>query len=335
MASILHAHEGKTIDLQPLFMSYTLDSIGELGFGIQIDALGKSKEAIEFAESFDYVNGATARRYAQHPFWKWIPDKTFHHHRQKVDAFVTKIVEDRRKDIAEGIDFSNNTDLLSKFMLARGADGNPMFDNKYLLDVLKNFVIAGRDTTAICLTWTFYLLATHPEVEQKLLDEIEKIIGDNITYEKLHKLKYTRQVIDESLRLYPPVPLDVRINTKPDVLPSGHSIPAGTKVIYPGWIIHRLSQYWNDPLAFQPERWETDTFKPFQFVAFHGGPRVCLGQNLAYEEIKVALCFLLPLFQFRVVAPESVEYSTTLTLPARYGVRVNVSLRKNPNEGNK
>lgn len=330
MASILREESlfGKPVDLQELFRKYTLDSIGELGFGVQIDSLKGNKDALKFAKSFDYVQSESSLRFAFHPLWKLMPGGTFRRHIQNVDTFMAKIVVDRRREMEKGVDFSDHTDLLSKFMLSKDADGKPMFDDKYLLDVIKNFLIAGRDTTAVCLTWTFFLLATHPEVEQKLLNEIETVIGGNITYEKLSGLKYMRYVLDESLRLYPPVPLDLRTTIQEDVLPSGHVLPAGTSTVYPAYIIHRLPQYWSNPSAFNPDRWETDTIKPFQFVAFHGGPRICLGQNMAYEEMKVALCVLLPLFKFTVVDLKSVQYFVSLTLPAKDGVCVNVTPRK-------
>lgn len=241
-----------------------------------------------------------------------------------VNNFMRNFVQERRSEVAKGVDFSGRTDLLSRFISAKDNEGNPMFSDQYLLDILKNFLIAGRDTTAICLTWTFYLLALHPEVEQKLLKEIETVVDDEISYEKLNNLKYMKRVIDEALRMYPPVPLDFRCTIKDDELPSGYKLPAGTKVVYPAYAIHRLPQYWNDPHVFNPDRWENDTVKAFQFVAFHGGPRICLGQNMAYEEIKVALCTLLPHFKFALVDPSSVQYYVSVTLPARNGVHVHV-----------
>jgi len=327
-----HATSGKPIDLQQLFMKFTLDSIGELGFGVNIDSLRGNDKALKFAQSFDYVQAKTTLRFPIHPLWKWLPQGTYNGHMKNVNDFMKNFVRDRRAEMEKGVDFSERTDLLSRFISAKDTDGKPMFDDQYLLDVLKNFLIAGRDTTAICLTWTFYLLALHPEVEKKMLQEIETVVGDDLSYEKLNRLKYMRQVIDESLRLYPPVPLNFRCTIKDDELPSGYKLPAGTRVVYPAYAIHRLSEYWTDPLAFNPDRWETDTIKAFQFVAFHGGPRICLGQNMAYEEIKVALCTLLPQFKFKLVDPSSVRYYVSVTLPTWNGVNVYVTPRNGKEE---
>jgi len=232
----------------------------------------------------------------------------------------------------EGKDISGRVDLLSKFLSAKSNDGKLEFDDQYLLDVLKNFLIAGRDTTAVCLSWTFYLLTQHPDVERKVLDEIHTVVGENpedITYENLNKLKYMRQVIDESLRLYPPVPYDERTTVNEDILPSGYVIPANTTVVYSAYAAHRLHDYYKDPTTFNPDRWTTDSIKPFSFVAFHGGPRICLGQNMAYQEVKVAMCTILQRFTFERADNSPVTYKLSLTMPIKNGLKVYPIPRKN------
>lgn len=329
LRAILHkaATAGKPVELQQQFMRYTMDSIGELGFGINIDSLAENEDALRFSASFDTVQYETAMRFPVHPLWRILPKGSFKRHMENVDNFMKNIIQERKKEVEKGIDISGRTDLASKFVSAKGTDGKPMFDDQYVLNVLKNFLIAGRDTTAICLTWTIYELTLHPEVEAKLLKEIEEVVGENMTYENLGKLKYMRHVIDESLRLHPPVPVNLRCTIKDDVLPSGYSVPAGSSVSYAPYAIHRLAKYWDNPLVFNPERWETDTIRPFQFIPFHGGPRICLGQNMAYEEVKVALCTLLPHLKFTLVDPSSVKYVMSLTMPTKNGLHVRISPR--------
>lgn len=324
-----HAKYGEPVDLQKLFMRYTIDSIGELGYGISIDALKENKEALDFCTSFDYVQAETSVRFLLHPWWRWLPHSSFNSHIKNVDTFMKNIVDKRKKEVEEGMDISERHDLLSKFLLSKDENGNPAFDDKYLLDVLKNFLIAGRDTTALCLTWTFYLISQHPKVEKRLLEEIETVTrGGEVKHEHLKDLKYMKQVIDESLRLYPPIPMDERTPSTTDTLPSGKVIPAGTLVIYPTYAIHRLAKYWTDPDEFNPDRWVKHKIKAGQFVPFHGGPRVCLGQNMAYVEMKVVLCAVLPLFKFKVVDPSKIRYSLSLSLPATYGMEMHVTARK-------
>jgi len=318
------------VEMQALWMKYTMDSIGELGFGIDVGSIKGDKKAIAFCDAFDYCQEATLIRFFN-PFWKWFPPRhTFDAKLKILDNYMKGIIEERRQEIAEGQDVSDRVDLLSRFISAKDDEGKPAFSDKYLLDVLKNFLIAGRDTTAVCLTWTLYLLSQHPDVEKKLLDEINTIVGKNgkVTYENLAELKYMKQVIDESLRLYPPVPIDSRQAVNDDILPgTGHHIPAGTVVIYSPYAQHRFPEYFKDPLTFNPDRWVTDNIKPLSFIPFHGGPRICLGQNMAYQEIKVALATILPRFSFKLLEGFKVEYRVTITLPTK-GLPMWVTKRK-------
>jgi len=311
-------------------MRYTLDSIGELGFGIHINSITGNEKAMAFAHGFDFVQEKTAKRGLIHPLWKYLPSAKFDEQLSQVDNFMKEIVENRKTEIKNGMDVSGRVDLLSNFISQKKEDGSPKFDDKYLLDVLKNFLIAGRDTTAVALTWALYLISQHPEVEKKLLAEISNVIDKDggITYENQSQLKYMKQVIDETLRLYPSVPRGSRQAVKDDILPSGFPIPAGTDVGYSSYAMHRLPEYFKDPLTFNPDRWVTDTIKPFSFVPFHGGPRICLGQNMAYQEIKVALATVLSKFSFRLVKGHVVMYKVTITLPMKYGLQMWVEKRK-------
>jgi cytochrome P450 len=322
--------ESGPIDMQDIFMRYTMDSIGELGFGVNISSLTGNEKAMKFSHGFDYVQEASLMRFLFHPFWKYFSNKKFYEKLSAVDDFMKGVIDDRRKEIKAGVDISNRVDLLSKFITEKSDDGSPKFGDQYLLDVLKNFLIAGRDTTAISLSWAIYMISQHPNVEERLLNEINAVTRKDggITYENQAELKYMRHVIDETLRLYPPVPRDSRMAVRDDVLPSGHPIPAGTVITYTAFSQHRLPEYFKDPLTFNPDRWETDNIKPWSFIPFHGGPRICLGQNMAYQEIKVALAVLLPIYKFRLVEGERVTYKLTITLPTN-GLKMWVEKRKN------
>jgi len=223
---------------------------------------------------------------------------------------------------------SENIDLLSKFICAKDQHGKPKFDDQYLLDILKNFLIAGRDTTATCLTWTLYLLSKHPDVEEKLLNEIKQVVGSGeITNENLADLKYMKQVLDESLRLHPPVPNNMRDAMKDDVLPSGYAIKAKSAVKYSAWGQHRQDYHFTNPENFDPDRWVSAHVAPYSFIPFHGGPRICLGQRLAYQEMKIALATILPKYRFRLVKGHTVRYAFSITLPMKYGLLMTVEKR--------
>jgi len=296
------AESGECVEMQDQFMRFTMDSIGELGFGVKVGAIEGNKKALDFCEAFDYTQEESAHRFSN-PFWSLFSHRIYYEKLKVLNGFMQDIINERKEEIASGVDVSGRVDLLSKFISAKDEKGNASFNDQYLLDVLKNFLIAGRDTTAGSLTWAIYLISEHPDVERKLLDEIERVVGKDgqITYENLAELKYMRQVIDEVLRLYPSVPTDSRFTTEEVVLPgSGYKIPANTTVGYSAYAQHRLPEYFKDPETFNPDRWVTDSVKAFAFVPFHGGPRICLGQNMAYQEMKVALAILLPRFTFKL-----------------------------------
>jgi len=323
-----HLESNEPIDMQSVFMKFTMDSIMEIAFGLNIDSLRGEKRAVAFSNSFDYVQAQTMVRLLTYPIWKVLPQQKFQENLFTMNSFMMDLIKDRKKEIESGVDVTKRMDVLSRFITSKNEKGTSLLQEGYLLDVLKNFLAAGRDTTACTLTWALYLISQHPDVEQKLLDEIKEVTStEGITYESIAKLKYMKQVIDETLRLYPPVPIDSRHALSDDILPSGHHVKAGTVISYCAYAQHRFEDYFPDPFKFNPDRWETDYIKPFSFVPFHGGPRICPGQIMAYHEIKVAFCTLLPKFKFTLVKDHPVMYAVSLTLPAKYGIKMHVSRR--------
>jgi len=154
--------------------------------------------------------------------------------------------------------------------------------------------------------------------------------SDSSFLQKLNEMKYLRNVLDESLRLYPPVPIDGRRAIEDDILPSGHHIPANTFVLYSSLLMHRRKDLWGeDAEEFKPERFQTALSHPYMFVPFHAGPQVCLGQNMAYREAKVLTCMLLRRFRFELVKDQVVVPRKSIVMPARDGVRMLISPREN------
>jgi len=310
------------IDIQPLFMKYTMDSIGEIGFGINVNSLGGNKEALEFAQSFDMTQETTNWRFYSYPLWKFLPSREFDRNLEILTKFMKNLINERKKDNPK--DLEQKTDLLSKFLLATDSEGKP-FTEKYLLDILNNFLIAGRDTTAICITWTCYWISQNPEVEKKLINEIHEVIGnDSINSKNINQLKYMKNVIDESLRLCPPVPVDVKIAADDDTLPSGYKISKGGHIYYSPYLTQRMEEYFKDPLKFIPERWSEDTLLPYSFITFNGGPRICLGQQMAYVEVKIALIAIFRKYRLQLLKGHPVTYKRSITFPAKYGMKMTV-----------
>ena len=182
------------------------------------------------------------------------------------------------------------------------ADGKAVVEEE-IVDFLKNFLIAGRDTTAELLTWCLHLLSQHPAIEAAVLDEIAAVVGDkSLTMELISQLRYLKCVLQEVLRLYPPVPINLLTALSDDMLPGDYFVEKDTIILYSAYIIHRMPEFWPNPEQFNPDRWLGEPPKPFTYLPFHGGPRLCLGMDMAFLEARVALVVLLRKWRFVPVA---------------------------------
>ncbi|KAF9139202.1 hypothetical protein BGX30_008247 [Mortierella sp. GBA39] len=334
------------LEVQSVFCRFTLDEASEFLFGATVDAL--KNEQTEFSTAFNYAQTMTAWRF-RIPFWKYIlPRRRMMTEIKKLDDFVYKIIDDAKarqaaraqekkeigKENEEEEDGRRDT-LLDHFLSQQDENG---FDNKYLRDMLLNFLLAGRDTTASLLSWTTWKLVQHPKVLEKLYQEIVQVIGpDRVPgYEDIKKLKYQKQVINEVLRLCPPVPINPRESVEEDVLPNGYYIPAGSAVSYCAYATHRLPELWgDDALEFDPDRWGPERvgkIRPFMFVPFHAGPRICLGQNLAYTTAQLALTRLLQRYDIKASPGFEPHQLGDIVMFSRNGVEVLISHKRPASE---
>ncbi|GJX70914.1 cytochrome P450 704C1-like protein isoform X2, partial [Tanacetum coccineum] len=224
----------------------------------------------------------------------------------------------------------NKDDILSRFLIESEKDPENLND-KYLRDISLSFIIAGKDTSASTLTWFFYMLCKHNLIQEKVALEVKQAIGTQYTYSidefshkltemALDKMHYLHAALTETLRLYPAVPLDGKYSEKDDILPDGCKIKKGDGISYMPYPMGRMTYIWGeDAEEFRPERWLRDGVfqpeSPFKFTAFHGGPRICLGKEFAYRQMKIMAAFLVFFFKFRLV-DESKEatYRTMFTL---------------------
>lgn len=184
-----------------------------------------------------------------------------------------------------------------------------------------NFVIAGRDTTACLLSWTFFVLSTHPDLQAKLMEEVDKVLPNkkspSFKAVAANSMPYLHGFIYEILRVYPPVPFDSKCAQVDDVLPDGTKVPKGATLVFLPYAMGRDPARYPDPLVVRPERWIPFVNpQPHEFPVFQAGPRICLGLEMAIFEAKVATIMLLQRFSFELVAgeKEKVTYSNTLTM---------------------
>eukprot|EP00049_Salpingoeca_infusionum_P015515 m.302929 g.302929 ORF g.302929 m.302929 type:complete len:312 (-) comp15890_c0_seq19:1608-2543(-) len=282
----------------------------------------------EFAQAFDEAQSIVFHRMMD-PFWilKSFAKPLFKSERRLkkcvtiMDKLAYSLIEEKRSKIV----LDARKDLLSRFMTLRDEHGNPL-SNELLRDIIMSFIIAGRDTTAILLSWTIWELHKNPEALAILVKEIdEQLQGNSPDYDVLqNKMPYLSAVLKETLRLNPSAPRGVKCALNDDVLPDGTTVPAGATVLYVPWVMGRLNSLWPNATAFQPERWlkmEQEP-SPYHFLVFNAGARSCLGRHMAMLEARVMLVTLLQQYRVVVTPGQTVDYAVTLTLPLRNGLRV-------------
>lgn len=238
-------------------------------------------------------------------------------------------------------------DLLSRFMKKKDADGNH-FSPAVLKRIALNFVLAGRDTSSVALSWFFHLVMTHPAAEGKIVREISSVLRatrgpdtakwteEPLTFDEADALVYLKAALAETLRLYPSVPEDFKYVVADDVLPDGTAVPAGSTLTYSIYSVGRMKSVWGeDCLEFRPERWLSaagDRFVPpaegYRFVAFNGGPRTCLGKDLAYLQMKSVAAAVLLRYRLALAPGHRVEQKISLTLFMKRGLRVHLTPRE-------
>jgi len=291
----------------------TLDAMGESGLGIDIGAQRDPKHpfGIAFARAQQ-----TIERNFNNPFAPYLPDKQFDEDVELLRKYVNSVIDKRKQE-----DWQNMNDVLSRFMKLE------KFSDTEIRDNLLNFLVAGRDGTATAVAWATLLLSQNPEKEQKLRDEIEKVLGDGeVTAEAIKKMQYVHWVIQESLRIWPSVPYLPRFATVDDVLPNGIKIPAGSVVIYSMYTVGRDEKYWKDPLKFIPERFEhlDQFYDSMQYCPFHAGPQTCLGINMASIEAAVALVMLFQRYTFKLVPGHPIVPVRNIVMKSRDGMLMTV-----------
>jgi cytochrome P450 len=255
---------------------------------------------------------------------KWIADNrlpTPGHYRyfnavREIDAIVFRIIGERR---ASG---SDEGDLLSMLLQAQDEDGSQM-DDAQLRDEVMTLFLAGHETTALALSWSWYLLATHPEAEKKFHAELDEVLGGRAPeVSDLPKLKYTEAIAKEAMRLYPPA-YAVGREAIEDTEIGGYVVPRKTQLFAFQWVTHRDPRYFESPDEFVPERWTSEAIQQlpkYAYFPFGGGPRQCIGNYFAMMEIVLLLATIGQRFKFSLLQP--VEVLPVLSLRPKNGIKV-------------
>ncbi len=250
--------------------------------------------------------------------WRGIPRPQYQKAIRRLDEYLYRIIALRREELQQGR--GNTDDLLSGLLLSG-------MDDELARDQLLTMLIAGHDTSTALLAWTLALLGQHPLWMRKILDEVETVLdGKPPSPAKLNDLVLLGLVIQEALRLYPPIHLGSRLAAR-ELDYQGFRIPAGERVIYSIYLTHRHPEYWEDPHEFKPERHKTGIkHVPYSWLAFGGGPRNCLGAAFGQVEAKVVLARIFQQYELELL-DRRVHPHMGATLEPRPGVRMRVHVR--------
>lgn len=323
LISLLQASKsGQAVDMFNIMNRFTLDTIGEIGFGRNIGALENADSP--FLKSFDRAQQIMFVRLCV-PLWRLrrflrLGDEADGpKHFKLLKDYSAETVD----DLKDNLDTEKGDSFVGLFMQDAKKTGKP-YDDKFMQDMVLNFLIAGRDTTAQSLSWTFYLLLRHPEVERKVMEEIAAVLGNTeATYEDMNKLQYLSAVVSESLRLYPSVPMDIKYAKADDTLPDGTTIKKGDVFLYNIFAMGRSTEIWGDDAdQFKPERWlDIEYPSLYTYPVFNAGPRECLGRRLAQVEMKACLVRVLQSVELKLAVPfDDIHYDAQLTLGMSSGL---------------
>ncbi|KEH40920.1 putative alkane 1-monooxygenase [Medicago truncatula] len=346
-----------SIDLQDILLRLTFDNVCMIAFDVDPSCLQLHLPEIPFARAFEDATEATLLRFvAPVCVWKAMRflnlgmERKLKESIQKVDEFAENVIRARKKELSLEHDMEDDkrkSDLLTVFMKLKDENGKA-YSDKFLRDICVSFILAGRDTSSVALSWFFWLLNQNHEVEEKILEEIcrvvsqredininKEVFNDSLRFkpEEIKKMGYLHAALSETLRLYPSVPMDHKEVVEDDTFPDGTKLKKGTKIIYAIYSMGRMESIWGkDCLEFKPERWLTKDGhfigeSAYKFTAFNGGPRLCLGKDFAYYQMKYVAASIIFRYHVKVVENHLIVPKLSLTLYMKHGLKVNLHRR--------
>jgi cytochrome P450 len=237
---------------------------------------------------------------------------------RELETVVYRIIADRRETRRD------ETDLLSMLLSARDEETGAGMTDRQLCDEVLTMLLAGHETTSLALSWTYYLLSQHPDVEQSITDEVDQVIGKGRpSFLHLDRLTCTRRAIEESLRLYPPAWGFSRQAIGDDEI-GGYRVPRGSLVFLIPFVIHRRPTLWPDPERFDPNRFapEHESARPrFAYIPFGGGPRGCIGNQFAMVEAQLIVAAIAQRYRLELVPDQDIRPEPLITLRPAPGIR--------------
>lgn len=318
---LTHWHDGLTLDIHEQMMELALHIAAKTLFDADIAA-----NAHEVGEALEAALRSIDTRLLFHPPL-WVPTPSNLRLKRAVarlDRIVYQMIEQRR---ASGKDHG---DFLSILLHARDEDDGSRMTDQQLRDEAMTLFLAGHETTALALSWTMYLLAQHPDVTARLVQELDTVLGGRLpTAADVPRLRVTEQIVMEAMRLYPPAYGLARENLATCEI-GGFHVPKGTTLYFLQWVVHRDPRFFDRPEAFLPERW-TPAFQQrlpkYAYFPFGGGPRLCIGNSFAMMEAILILGTLFQQFRVELVPNQEIKIWPSITLRPKHGIKVVIRQR--------
>uniref|UniRef100_K3X3L1 Cytochrome P450 n=1 Tax=Globisporangium ultimum (strain ATCC 200006 / CBS 805.95 / DAOM BR144) TaxID=431595 RepID=K3X3L1_GLOUD len=312
MIAIVESQGGKC-DMHEISSQYTLQSIFDIACGISLQDVDP-KLGLSFIKAMDYVFSYISVRMLAKPYYKYLwwcmpSEYKMKRNEQIMIDLAESILGPRLQESDDKL--AKHSDIASLFIRkAREleGDGAAVLDVSTLRSIFLTFIFAGKDTTSSAITYTMYALAQYPDVQEKLVNELQQVKNATFTYEDVKSMRYLDAVVSETLRLYPTVPSNMKLAVKDDYLPDGTFVPAGAEVVYHTWYMGRHNPiFGDDPLVFRPERWLEMKTRPsaYDLPVFQAGPRICVGMNMALAETKMFVAVM-------VGSPEDIQHVLTI-----------------------
>jgi cytochrome P450 len=317
-------NDGDTFDMGHEMTRLTLAIVAKTLFDAEVDS-----EADEIGEAMTCI--MQMFNLLMYPFAELIEKlplpqvRRYERMRARLDATIYRIIDERRRS------GEDRGDLLSILLLAQDEEsGQGGMSNTQVRDEALTLFLAGHETTANTLTWTWYLLSQHPEVERKLHQELDEILQGRLpAFEDVPRLAYTEMVVAESIRLYPPA-WAIGRRSLVDQKIGNYAVPANAIVLLSPFVTHRDARFFPDPSRFDPERWTPeakDARSQYSYFPFGGGTRRCVGEGFAWAEAILVLATLASRWRAKLVAGQRIEPKALITLRPKHGIRMTIERR--------
>jgi cytochrome P450 len=317
------AQQGAAVAVDQEMMRLTLSIVGKALLSGDLGA-----EASEFGQAFKRANARFGYDNMLSVMLPWLPtrqNRQFKAAIQTMDRLVYEIIARRRAEPGD------HDDLLALLLSARDEETGKGMSDRQLRDEMMTILLAGHETTANALSWTFYLLSQHPEVAARLHAEVDDVLaGRPPSVADLPHLPFTRMVLQEALRLYPPAWSIARRAIENDEL-AGFPIPAGSVIHISLYALHRHPRLWDAPDAFRPERFSDDQVEQrhkFAYLPFSTGPRKCIGDQFAMTEGQLILASIAQRFDLALAPDQRIDTAALITLNPKYGMKMIPQLRR-------